>query len=148
MTTGNRISLIFACMHLCNAHHLRELERVYEQDGQRWAKKIKNLLLEMNELTKENDGALTEDKAKPLMKRYRTLLTKDSNECPENVAIAGKKGRPDQSKSRNLLNRLREYETEALRFLTEKNVPFTNNQGEMILECQKSIKKYLAAFVS
>jgi hypothetical protein len=32
----------------------------------------------MNELTKENDGALTEDKAKRLMKRYRTLLTKGS----------------------------------------------------------------------
>jgi transposase len=56
-----------------------------------------------------------------------------------NVAIAGKKGRPDQSKSRNLLNRLREYETEALRFLTEKNVPFTNNQGENdIIDFQKS----------
>jgi transposase len=69
-------------MHLCNAHHLRELERVYEQDGQRWAKNMKNLLLEMNELTKENDGALIEDKAKPLMKRYRTLLIKGSKECP------------------------------------------------------------------
>jgi len=85
-------------MHLCNAHHLRELERAYEQDGQRWAKNLKNLLLEMNELTKENNGDLTEDKAKPLMKRYRTLLTKGSKECPENVAIAGKKGRPAQSK--------------------------------------------------
>jgi hypothetical protein len=95
-----------------NAYDLRELERVYEQDGQRWAKNMKNLLLEMNELTKENDGALTEDKAKPLMKRYRTLLTKGSNECSENVALASKKGRSSESKSRNLLNRLREYETE------------------------------------
>jgi hypothetical protein len=109
MTTGNRISLIFACMHLCNAHDLRELERVYEQDGQRWAKNMKNLLLEMNELTKENDGALPEDKSKPLMKRYRTLLTKGSNECSENVALASKKDRSSQSKSRNLLRN--EYET-------------------------------------
>jgi transposase len=27
------------CLHsLCNAHHLRELERAFEQDGQQWAK--------------------------------------------------------------------------------------------------------------
>jgi transposase len=84
----------YICLHaLCNPHHLRELERAYEQDGQRWAKNMKNLLLEMNQLTKANDGPLTEDKAKTLMKRYRTLLTKGRNECPENVALAGKKGR-------------------------------------------------------
>jgi transposase len=40
---------IYICLHApCNAHHLRELERAYEQDGQRWAKNMKNLLLKMN----------------------------------------------------------------------------------------------------
>jgi len=29
---------------LCNAHHLRELERAWEQDGQQWAKKMAALL--------------------------------------------------------------------------------------------------------
>ena len=33
----------FLCMHsLCNAHHLRELERAYEQDSQQWAKTYKH----------------------------------------------------------------------------------------------------------
>jgi transposase len=36
----------FNCAHaLCNAHHLRELERAWEHDGQRWAKKMQNLML-------------------------------------------------------------------------------------------------------
>ena len=139
----------YICSHaLCNAHHLRELERAYEQDGQRWAKNMKNLLLEMNQLTKENDGALTEDQAKPLMKRYRTLLTQGSKECPENAAIEGKRGKTAQSKSRNLLNRLREYETEALRFLTDKDVPFTNNQGENDIRMSKVHQKISGCFRS
>jgi transposase len=139
----------YICLHaLCNAHHLRELERAYEQDGQRWAKNMKNLLLEMNELTKDNDGALTEDQAKPLMKRYRTLLTQGNKECPENVSVNGKRGRTAQSKSRNLLIRLREYETEALRFLTDKDVPFTNNQGENDIRMSKVHQKISGCFRS
>ena len=98
---------------------------------------MKNLLLEMNQLTKENEGALTEDQAKPLIKCYRSLLTHGSKECPENETIAGKRGRTAQSKSRNLLNRLREYEKEALRFLTDTDTPFTNNQGENDIRMSK-----------
>lgn len=33
---------------LCNAHHLRELERVIQDDGHRWAKTLKQLLLDLN----------------------------------------------------------------------------------------------------
>ena len=34
------------CQHaLCNAHHLRELERAYEQDGQQWAYAMQILLI-------------------------------------------------------------------------------------------------------
>jgi transposase len=139
----------YICLHaLCNAHHLRELERAYEQDGQKWAKNMKSLLLEMNQLTKENEGALTEAQAKPLIKRYRTLLTQGSKEFPENVSIPGKRGRTAQSKSRNLLNRLREYETEALRFLTDADVPFTNNQGENDIRMSKVHQKISGCFRS
>ena len=109
---------------------------------------MKNLLLEMNQLTKENEGALTEDQAKPLIKRYRSLLTQGSKECPENETIAGKRGRTAQSKSRNLLNRLREYEKEALRFLTDTDTPFTNNQGENDIRMSKVHQKISGCFRS
>ena len=86
---------------MCNAHHLRELEKAYEQDGQRWAKNIKS------------------------------LLSRADKECPRNTErVDGKRGKIAQSKSRDLLARLVNYEAEVLRFMTNTGVPFTNNQGE------------------
>ena len=39
----------YSCIHsLCNAHHLRELERAIEHDNQEWARKMKDLLVQMN----------------------------------------------------------------------------------------------------
>jgi len=39
----------YDCTHaLCNAHHLRELEWVWEQDKQQWAKQMQGLLCEIN----------------------------------------------------------------------------------------------------
>jgi transposase len=36
------------CTHsLCNAHHLRELERAIEIDNQKWAKRMKKFLIEI-----------------------------------------------------------------------------------------------------
>nr|WP_268245056.1 IS66 family transposase [Saccharospirillum salsuginis] len=40
----------YACLHaLCNAHHLRELTYAHEEDGQRWAKNMHTLLLELRD---------------------------------------------------------------------------------------------------
>jgi transposase len=53
------------CLHsLCNAHHLRELERAYEQDGQQWAKAMQGLLLDILADVKAQDAnALPAEKA-------------------------------------------------------------------------------------
>ena len=38
------------CQHaLCNSHHVRELERAWEQDKQEWARDVRDLLLQINE---------------------------------------------------------------------------------------------------
>jgi transposase len=43
---------------LCNAHHLRELERAWEQDGQQWAQQLSVLLKEANQAVHDADGCL------------------------------------------------------------------------------------------
>ena len=141
----------FNCQHsLCNAHHLRELERAWEQDGQRWAKKMQDLLLEINEAAAKAGGCLTEKAAKQFRNRYRGVLTRGDGQCPPPVLQhhAGKRGRIPKTKSRNLLERLRDFETETLRFMTDKLVPFTNNQGENDLRMTKVQQKISGCFRS
>ena len=45
----------YACIHtLCNAHHQRELEFAYEQDNQKWAKLIQDLLEEIRKKVEDS----------------------------------------------------------------------------------------------
>ena len=141
----------FKCTHaLCNAHHLRELERAWEQDNQCWAKKMQDLLLEINEATTKADGCLDEADAESFRCRYRAVLDKGEKECPppDPKSRKGKRGRVAKSKARNLLERLRDFEAETLRFMTDKRVPFTNNQGENDLRMTKVQQKISGCFRS
>ena len=136
------------CRHaLCNAHHLRELERAWEQDGQQWAKAMQDLLLEMNEATDKAGGCLTENDADKFRRRYRDVLTRGESECPP-PAPKDKPGRVARSKSRNLLERLRDFETETLRFTTDELVSFTNNLGENDIRMTKVQQKISGCFRS
>ncbi len=138
------------CTHsLCNAHHLRELTRAHEQDDQRWALNMHNLLEKINEAVKASEyGVLQEDEIKLLQKRYRAILTRGKTECPLPEKIPGKKGKLKKSKSRNLLERLENYEEDTLRFMKEPLVPFTNNQGENDLRMTKVQQKISGCFRS
>jgi transposase len=143
--------LQFTCLHaLCNAHHLRELKRAAEDEGQRWAQRMHALLLEINEATTEAGGCLTEKQADGFRSRYRFILIEGSRECPapDPKAHDGQRGRIARTKSRNLLERLRDFETETLRFMTDKLVPFTNNQGENDLRMTKVQQKISGCFRS
>ena len=143
--------LQFRCLHsLCNAHHLRELERAWEQDGQRWANTMQDLLLGINEATHKAGGCLTEHAAQKFRGRYRDVLTQGDIECPppDPKLHARKRGRIPRSKSRNLLERLRNFETETLRFMTDSLVPFTNNQAENDIRMTKVQQKISGCFRS
>ena len=127
----------YDCTHaLCNAHHLRELTRAYEQDGQKWADKMKKLLETVNIRVNDAGGVLNAQESQKYRRKYRNLLKKAEIECPEPdiPKKKGKRGRIKKSKSRNLLERLRDFEHDVLRFVDNKKVPFTNNQGENSLE--------------
>lgn len=60
----------------------------------------------------------------------------------------GQGGRIKKSKSRNLLEKLRQYQEDVLRFIGDKNVPFTNNQGENDLRMTKVQQKISGCFRS
>lgn len=140
------------CYHaLCNAHHLRELERAWEQDQQQWAKQTQALLLEINKAVDEAGGVLNTPEAKAFRERYRQLLKEAQTECPppdESQRKKGQRGRLKRSKSRNLLERLIQFEEDVLRFMVELDVPFTNNQGERDLRMSKVQQKISGCFRS
>ena len=50
MIIGSRIIAMQFTHALCNAHHLRELTRAYEQDHQQWANEMEQLLRDINRI--------------------------------------------------------------------------------------------------
>ena len=140
------------CRHaLCNAHHLRELERAQGQDGKRWAQALKSLLLEANERVNQANGVLSQAQANDYRQRYRHILQQGESESPppnEKERKPGQRGRLKRSKSRSLLERLRDYEQDVLRFMSDPEVPFTNNQGENDIRMTKVQQKISGCFRS
>ena len=134
---------------LCNAHHLRELERAVEQDKQKWAEQMIVLLKEINKATNDAGGCLEKAVSEHYRKRYRDLLQEAECECPPPEEPATKKkGKTARSTARNLLERLQKFENETLRFMDEKIVPFSNNQAENDLRMTKVQQKISGCFRS
>jgi transposase len=133
---------------LCNAHILRELYAAYHDDGQVWAAKMSSLLRHLNRLTQTAGGFLTDEEIEKWRQLYRRILARGGQQCPEPQRPPGQKGRLKKSKSRNLLERLIEYENEVLRFLTNPLVPFTNNLAENDLRMTKVQQKISGCFRS
>src|SRR3990172_7911921 len=135
---------------LCNAHHLRELESALEQDKQQWAAKMSDLLKEINQAVLDAGGVLPAPESKRYRKRYRKLLAEADKECPapKETERQGSRGKLPRSKARNLLERLRDYENEVLRFMDEPDVPFSNNQAENDIRMTKVQQKISGCFRS
>ncbi|MCU7898594.1 MAG: transposase, partial [Candidatus Thiodiazotropha sp. (ex Lucinoma aequizonata)] len=95
-------------------------------------------------------GCLPSDETERCRKRYRKLLEKAAIEClsPDESQRNGKRGRLKRSKARNLLERLRDFEQDVLRFMDVESVPFTNNQGENDLRMTKVQQKISGCFRS
>jgi transposase len=138
------------CLHaLCNAHHLRELTFAYEQERQVWAKNMLDLLDAILQDVHAQGGTLPSNQADDYIEQYRAVLMQAEQECPPPPKPEGiKRGRIKRSKSRNLLERLRDYEQETLRFMTDADVPFTNNQGESDIRMTKLHQKISGCFRS
>lgn len=141
----------YTCSHsLCNAHHLRELTRAWEQDGQHWAKQMKALLEKINRAVNDAGGALCAKEGEQYRRKYRAILKEGDSESPppDETNRKGKRGRIKRTKARNLLERLRDYEDDTLLFMENLIVPFTNNLGENDLRMTKVQQKISGCFRS
>ncbi len=142
----------YDCEHsLCNAHHLRELERAFEQDGQQWAKSMQSLLIEMNKAVNDAGDCLSPKASAAYRKKYHLILDSAQIECPppdESQRKKGSRGRMKRSRARSLLERLVDFEKETLRFMDDPLVPFTNNQGENDIRMTKVQQKISGCFRS
>ena len=139
------------CTHaLCNAHHVRELTRAWEQDDQQWAQKLKNLLETINRKVTDAGGALDAKESEKYRRKYRNIIKQGEVECPEPIRPKkkGKRGRIKKSKSRNLLERLRDYKEDTLRFMDNELVPFSNNLSENDIRMTKVQQKISGCFRS
>jgi transposase len=143
------------CLHaLCNAHILRELIFVAEVLGQSWAKGLIKVLLELKEeVEKAKASGQTELSAAKLeawQESYRKVLAEGlaANPPPEGGWPRNKRGRPKQSKAKNLIDRLLTHEREVLAFALDFRVPFDNNLAERDLRMVKVQQKISGSFRS
>ena len=144
----------YGCQHgLCNAHHLRELTFIEEQYGQQWASELQELLLRVKDTV---ESAVLAGRAQldgPVRDRFATEYEKiieaglRANPPPPDTKTK-KRGRPKQSKPRNLLLRLASRWREVLAFMFDFRVPFTNNQAERDLRMMKVQQKISGTFRS
>ena len=140
---------------LCNAHHLRELIFIVECYEQAWATQMIALLVEMTEAVNGAKSleqvALERSQLEALEERYRDILQTGFAEnpaipLPENEVKP--RGRPKQSKAKNLLDRLQSHQEAVLQFIHNFEVTFDNNQAERDLRMMKLKQKISGCFRS
>lgn len=140
--------LSYDCEHgLCNAHHLRELTFLFEQQEQTWAKKMFDLLIDMNEFVSEQSNQLTPEEMEPWLEKYHGTLAEGwkANPLPKNPPKK-KRGRQAKTKAQNLLTRFNNFEDSVLAFMHDINVPFTNNLAEQDIRMIKVRLKISGCF--
>jgi transposase len=135
----------------CNAHILRELEAVIALDEEAWAVLMRDLLLEANAAVREareaGARALPPEKVEAFVERYWAAIRQGLAFHRELPKLEGKPGkRQKQRAGHNLLVRLKKFKTETLRFLTDFDVPFTNNLAEQDLRMMKVRMKISGSF--
>ncbi len=143
----------YSCRHaLCNAHHLRELTGVYEADPsqQAWAQQMQTLLRQAKQAVEaaqqQGQSGLATDVLAALTARYHELLAQGYAANAPPAPQPHKKGRPKQSKARNLLDRLHTHQEAVLRFLHDFAVPFDNNLAERDVRMIKVQQKISGGF--
>jgi transposase len=144
---------------LCNAHHLRELMALVEIEKEEWARKMQRLLrhaCHAVNLAKERGVRLKPPLIELLHRSYDRILKEGFafHEAQPPLVRAPAhgeckhRGRERRRTGHNLLLRLSTRREDVLRFLTDLDVPFTNNQAEQDGRMMKVKQKISGGFRS
>ena len=126
------------CEHAqCNAHPLRELCFLEEQEKQPWAGHLKAHLLAchltVEEARARGESRLSSQVVESLTHTYHQLIEAGLAAQPPPLPMPRHRGRVKQTKAKNLLDRLERDAPSLLLFLSDFRVPFTNNGSEQDL---------------
>jgi transposase len=144
---------------LCNAHHLRELKALIDIEKEDWARKIHRLLrhaCHAVNLARERGSPLKPHLIALIERRYDAFVAEglafheaQSPLRPDATPLGSRRrGRKARRTGHNLLLRLASRRQDVLRFLTNPNVPFTNNQAEGDVRMMKVKQKISGGFRS
>ena len=135
---------------LCGAHLLRELAYEQQLSGQNWAQELSTTLVDAlkacDAARAAGSTALSAAEIETFTGRYRSGVQAGQALNPAAAKIEGRKGRAKQSSAFNLLQRLKEHETEVLYFMRDLAVPFTNNLAERAIRMPKVKQRISGCF--
>ncbi len=144
----------YDCAHsICGAHLGRDCAAVAEQEQQEWASQMQDFLLDLHDACHEfrllHLTAVPAIERDDWVARYFEILAAGYAAQPPPASSAGKrKGKPKQSKAKNLLDALLGRAEQVLALLDDLRIPFTNNQAERDLRWAKVQQKISGTFRS
>jgi transposase len=139
---------------LCNAHHLRELTALVENDQQQWAVLMMACLLSAKQLVAEANQAgeteLSVEQLQRIHQMYDAIVAfgLEENPLPDEHLPPVKRGRRKKTKARNLVERFDKQQEAILRFVHDFKVPFDNNLAERDIRMVKVQQKISGSFRS
>jgi transposase len=139
---------------LCNAHHLRELTALVENEQQQWAALMILCLLSAKQLVAEASQAgeteLSVEQLQRIHQMYDAIVAfgLEENPLPDEHPPPVKRGRRKKTKARNLVERFDKQQEAILRFVHDFKVPFDNNLAERDIRMMKVQQKISGSFRS
>ncbi|MFZ0422832.1 MAG: IS66 family transposase [Xanthobacteraceae bacterium] len=137
----------------CNAHILRELQALIDIEKEPWADLMRATLLDANAAVDKarEAGATTlpPETIAAFVERYWAAVRLGlafHRQLPKLETKSRSRRRPKQRPGHNLLDRLKTFKTETLRFMADFDVPFTNNLAEQDLRMMKVKMKISGCF--
>jgi transposase len=144
---------------LCNAHHLRELQALSEIEQEDWSRRMQTLLrraCHVEHLSRDKKQVPNQRLIDLISRRYDAIVAigiafhEGLPALPQKLKKDGtpRAGRPKRRAGHNLVVRLGNHKEAVLRFLSNPDVPFTNNQAERDGRMMKLKQKISGCFRS